>query len=215
MVRIHSNQQQANALATASPHFFHSPPPLPSDSFDDLSLVFDLAPVGLCITRNRILDRYNVAWSSMFGYNIEDLRGCSTAVLYPSQEEYEAIAIRSRPVFESAGFYQDDRIMKHRTDGLFWVHAIGRALDPVDPFSCVVWIFEDLSERRRVTPGLTRRERQIAQELLKGQTSKQIARALQISPRTVEAHRARLMQKMNATSASDMLTKLFGVTAAA
>ena len=41
-------------------------------------------------------------------------------------------------------------------------------------------------------PGLSARERQIVMHLGEGRTSKEIARMLTISPRTVEAYRARL-----------------------
>ena len=57
---------------------------------------------------------------------------------------------------------------------------------------------------------LTVREREIAQQLASGATSKQIARALDISPRTVEAHRARLMRKFGAATAGELVARLVG-----
>jgi len=72
------------------------------------------------------------------------------------------------------------------------------------------WVFEDLSTRWSVTAELTTREREIAQLLVMGKSSKVIGRELAISPRTVEAHRARLMNKMNATSVSQLVARLIG-----
>ena len=43
-----------------------------------------------------------------------------------------------------------------------------------------------------------------------GQTSKQIARVLDLSPRTVEAHRARLMTKHKAATQGELVAKLLG-----
>ncbi|OHB74581.1 MAG: DNA-binding response regulator, partial [Planctomycetes bacterium RBG_16_55_9] len=43
---------------------------------------------------------------------------------------------------------------------------------------------------------LSARERQVLQLLAEGKTTKQIARRLQISPKTVEAHRLRIMAKL-------------------
>jgi two-component system response regulator DctR len=43
---------------------------------------------------------------------------------------------------------------------------------------------------------LTGREREVLDQILSGLTSKEIARELGVSPRTVEAHRKNLLQKM-------------------
>lgn len=48
--------------------------------------------------------------------------------------------------------------------------------------------------------GLTRREREVLDLLVTGMTNKEIARLLQISHRTIEAHRANIMEKTKAKS---------------
>ena len=55
---------------------------------------------------------------------------------------------------------------------------------------------------------LTTRERQIVMHLGEGRTSKEIARTLAISPRTVEAYRARLMKKFGAGNVAELLSHL-------
>ena len=55
---------------------------------------------------------------------------------------------------------------------------------------------------------LTAREREIAALLMQGLTSKQIGRSLQISPRTVDVYRARLMRKYGAANISELVQKL-------
>lgn len=53
---------------------------------------------------------------------------------------------------------------------------------------------------------LTPRERQIMEFVVSDLTSKEIARQLKISPRTVEHHRAHVMLKMQATSLTELIT---------
>jgi len=52
---------------------------------------------------------------------------------------------------------------------------------------------------------LTSRERQVMELLLEGKQNKVIARELDISPRTVELHRAKVMKKLDAHSLSDII----------
>lgn len=51
---------------------------------------------------------------------------------------------------------------------------------------------ELLTRQRRLSP----REREIMQLMTKGMATKEIARVLNISPRTVDNHRSRIMHKM-------------------
>lgn len=52
---------------------------------------------------------------------------------------------------------------------------------------------------------LSLREKEILELVVAGQSSKEIARTLSISPKTVEAHRARLISKLGTKSAKDMM----------
>jgi two-component system, LuxR family, response regulator FixJ len=61
----------------------------------------------------------------------------------------------------------------------------------------------DVFQRCRAT--LTEREREVLEYLLAGRTSKEIARALTISPRTAEAHRRNLLHKFGVGSASELV----------
>jgi|SRR5258708_3616266 len=58
---------------------------------------------------------------------------------------------------------------------------------------------------------LTARERQVLEQLVAGRSNKLIAYELDISPRTVEIHRAHLMEKMQAKSVSDLVRMALAV----
>ncbi len=178
----------------------------------DYQLAFDLAPVGLVLSRNRAIVDCNQHVCEMFGAAREQLMGQSFKVLYPSAAEYERTGARLIPILNANGVYADDRIMKRVggrfKDDTFWCHVTGRTLNRDAPHEAGIWTFEDLSSRRPVTAELTAREREVAAHLMDGLTSKEIGRALGISHRTVEIYRARLMRKYKASTTADLVHKL-------
>ncbi len=183
---------------------------LPTTVLEDLLLAFDMAPVGLVVSRRRVVQSCNQAFTSMFGYPSGAMEGKSLACLYPSATEFEHIGDRALVVMSDKGSYSDDRIMRRADGKLFWCHVSGQTIDRSDPFSAAVWAFEDISERRPVTAELTAREREIAQFLVMGKTSKEIGKLLDVGYRTVEAHRARLMRKFGVTSSNELVARLVG-----
>lgn len=52
---------------------------------------------------------------------------------------------------------------------------------------------------------LTGRERDVLQQIARGASNKEAGRTLGISPRTVEVHRARIMDKLGAKNAADLM----------
>lgn len=181
-------------------------PPIPHP--DDLILAFDMAPVGLLVSRQRKVQSYNQAFGAMFGHAPETLAGQPLAQLYPSAEEYRHIGERAFEAMRDSGTYADDRIMRRADGRLFWCHVSGRAIDRADPFEKAVWAFEDLSAARPVSTAFTPREREIAPLLIAGKGNKEIAQVLRTSPRTVEAHRARMMRKLAVNSVAELVARL-------
>jgi two-component system, LuxR family, response regulator FixJ len=62
------------------------------------------------------------------------------------------------------------------------------------------------AEYDRRSASLTPREREVMDYVVVGQTSKEIARTLGVSPRTVEIHRTRVMDKMEAGSLAALVS---------
>ena len=174
----------------------------------DYRVAFDLAPVGLCVSRNRAIVDCNQQLCDMFGWAHDALVGQSFQVLYPSADEYERLGARMGPILNAKGHYADDRIMKRANGEVFWCHVTGRALNRAAPHAQGIWAFEDLSAQRPVKAELTAREREVAARLLDGLTSKEIGKTLAISHRTVEIYRARLMRKYRASTTADLVHKL-------
>jgi PAS domain S-box-containing protein len=174
----------------------------------DYRTAFELAPIGLVLSRQRLMVDVNREVLAMFGADRSQLVGQSFGVLYPTAEEFERTGERITARLDASGRYADDRVMKRMNGELFWCHVTGRALDPAAPHAAGIWSFEDLSSRRVLKVDLTPREREIAALLVDGLTSKGIGKRLTISPRTVDVYRARLMRKLGASGTTDLVHKL-------
>jgi PAS domain S-box-containing protein len=178
----------------------------------DYRTAFDLAPIGLVLSRQRQIVDCNQQALAMFGAKREQLVGRSFEVVYPTADEFERTGQRIIASLDAQGWYADDRVMK-RLDGplrgeLFWCHVSGRALDPSEPHAAGIWAFEDLSSKRKLKVEFTAREREIVALLIEGLTSKLIGKRLAISPRTVDVYRARLMRKVGAATTPELVNKL-------
>jgi PAS domain S-box-containing protein len=178
----------------------------------DYRTAFELAPVGLVLSRQRLIVDCNRELLAMFGAAREALVGASLEALYPTPAEFERTGRRIAASLDGNGWYADERVMKRvagmRGGELFWCRVSGRALDPAQPHAAGIWSFEDLSAKRPLQAALTAREREVAALLLEGLTSKLIGRRLAISPRTVDVHRARLMRKYDAATTPELVHRL-------
>ena len=56
---------------------------------------------------------------------------------------------------------------------------------------------------------LTRREQDVLAQIVAGSSSKEAGRQLGISPRTIEVHRTRIMEKFGAKNAADLVRMVY------
>ena len=176
---------------------------------DDVAVIgFDGAPVALCVTRQRVIAGCNQAFAGLFGYRIDELVGQSIALLYPSRQEFHSIGRRGYPRMQQGRRYQDERLMRRRDGELIWCRVSGLANDSSAPAREAVWAFEQIPHAARSTALLSPREREVVAQLAAGMTSKEIARLMSLSPRTVEMHRARLLRKLGVRSTAQLLATL-------
>ncbi len=173
-------------------------------------IAFDLAPIGVVLTENRIIKSCNQTFAHMFGYPREALLDQSFRMLYPSATEFDAIRDVGLQALKSTGQYSDERIM-HRRDGTpFWARVRVATPNPDHPLSRAVLSFADISGQRQEVE-LTPREKQVVMRLGQGHTSKEIARDLGLSPRTIDDYRARLLHKFKVRNLAELLSRIIGV----
>lgn len=174
------------------------------------TLAFDHAPVGLCILENRIIQRANLRFGEMFGIPPSECTARSIAGFYASDEDYQKLGQKVYASMAQTGRYHDERVMRRADGTLFWCRVRGQSTSPDNPFQKSVWSFADLSEDRPIV-ALTQREREVAILTCRGMTSKEIGLELDLSYRTVEEYRARLLRKFGARKLAELVAKLSGM----
>jgi PAS domain S-box-containing protein len=176
---------------------------------DELAaMAFRHAPLAMCVTRRLRIAACNHAFAALFGHPGEALLGRSIAMLYPSPQEFRRIGQLGYPRMLQGGHYADERLMRHADGHLFWCRARGRATHPRAPAREAVWTFEPAHAAQSQVERLSPREREVVTRVAAGLTSKEIARELGISPRTVEMHRARVLRKLGVQSTPQLLAAL-------
>jgi hypothetical protein len=114
-----------------------------------LRSVFQAAPIGICIMKNRVYQSANTFWSESFGYPEQNIIGKSTRMLYPSDEEYERVGQAIYGPLQERGVARAETRLR-RSDGVFRDVVLTAAfLRAEDPTAGTVVLVEDVTERKR------------------------------------------------------------------
>jgi PAS domain S-box-containing protein len=187
-----------------------TPFPLPRDPE---RLAFQHAPDATLILSDRIILHASLRVEAVFGWTPRELEGQSVRMLYPGQTDYEVIGARARKALQDQPVYHDERFMRRKDGQVVWMEGRGAALDRNDPQRLAIWTYRPLEGGEGPDNQLTPAEKRVARYLVNGFTSKEIAQALECSPRTVEVHRANMIRKMMVRNSSELVSRLLAAAA--
>lgn len=169
---------------------------------------WDQAPIGLVLSEQRVIRACNETFAQMVGRQRALLIGQSFRVLYASDQEFDTLRDVGMAALLRGGTYSDERMMQRADGATYWVRFRARTLTPKAPLDRVVMSYAPLGQAE--TSPLTPRERDVVAGLARGLTSKEIARSLGLSPRSIEDVRARLLRKHSVRNAAELIRRLTG-----
>jgi hypothetical protein len=190
-----------------------------ADSDETLFASIEYTPVATIITNPRLPDNPIVAVNEPFlkltGYSREEVMGRNCRFLAGPETEQRGSAILRQAIAEARPTLTE--LLNYRRDGTTFRNAV--MIAPIFGASGKVLFFlgsqmdvtgdteaPAVDRRRRASEqvdGLTRRQRQVLQEMTLGYRNKQIAIRLGISEKTVKMHRASLLTKLGAATSAD------------
>lgn len=129
-------------------------------------MIFDNAAVGIMYVEDRVVARCNRKLEEIFGYGTGEMLGLTTQQLHPSQESYDDLGIRAREPIRRGEVFSTECGAKRKDGSCFWVRITGhRAPHSGERFD-VVWIFEDVTQRREAEEALRRAKDELEQRVL-------------------------------------------------
>jgi len=136
----------------------------------------DNVVVGIAFVRDRKVARCNQRFEEMIGFAPGEAAGMSVRELYFTEEQFSS-AGRNYVELDAGRSSSREHWLRRRDGSGFWCRVSGRAVHPGDPARGYVWLFEDITDRKRADEDIQRMVRE--QELILDNASVGIAFARQ------------------------------------
>ena len=117
---------------------------------DEQQLIFDNVNVGIAWVRDRHIVKCNQRLADLFlTGSAEQLAGQSTRIFQNSEHEWRLMGERIYEDLELRGSTQAEFEMLRADGSTIWVMLTGRPLDPTCVQDGSIWVYTDITERRR------------------------------------------------------------------
>ena len=119
------------------------------ESETTLRSIFLAAPIGIGLTRRRVMEWANQQMTQLIGYTEEEYTGQSTRLLYESEQEFQRVGRQLNAGITACGVgFVETRLV--RKDGsTFDANLYVSPLDPAVPESDAIVMISDVTEKKR------------------------------------------------------------------
>jgi PAS domain S-box-containing protein len=137
-----------------------------------LQTLLSVSPVAIAFTVGNRIVWANDSMERMFGWNLFELTGHGAGiglhadpqnatgapieVLFGSREEWRRLARIVYAVLAEGGIYDGELTMHHRHGHAVPVRLVGKAIDPGDTHSGVIWLAQDITAQKQAEAQLRR-----------------------------------------------------------
>ena len=125
------------------------------NSFAEQQAILKNVQVGVVFIRERVIQLVNRHAEHIFGYQPGEMHGHLSREIFLSDEQFVEVGTRAYAAIASPGGSYEDELRLKRHDGeAFWARMRGCALDLRASQAGSIWVFEDITEQRRISEQL-------------------------------------------------------------
>jgi diguanylate cyclase (GGDEF)-like protein/PAS domain S-box-containing protein len=135
-------------------------------ALDEQEMIFSNAAVGIMFVRERTVQRCNRRLEEIVGYDRGELSGRSTRIFFGDEVEYMENAARAYAVIDREGTYVNESRLLRKDGSRVWVRVTARRVADRSAGFNVIWIFEDITERRQAQEDLLRARDELEQRVI-------------------------------------------------
>ncbi len=143
----------------------------------DQETIFNNAAVGILYARARVIVRANRRLEEIFRYAPGKMIGRSIREFHVSEESYQQLTARARDILWRGETFVTEWEMRRQDGSHFWVRLTGhREANAGDRFD-VIWIIEDITDRRRAQEELLQAREELEQRVVERTAELSLANA--------------------------------------
>lgn len=113
------------------------------------STILENSTIGIIFLKNRKIVWTNSRFKEIFKITSEKIEGMDTINFYADEKDYWEVGSRAYSVLAQGKKAELEIEMKKMDGSKFWIRLEGKALDYNRPQEGTIWIFEDITERKK------------------------------------------------------------------
>ncbi len=126
--------------------------------------ILDNSLVCIVLVKKRVIQWVNSFTETLFGYTAAELIGRDTQFIYKYIEDYHRVASEAIPVLLKGKNYISEYAYKRKDGKTLWCIVSARALNPANLDEGVVYIINDITQRKKAEENLLKLNEKLEQQ---------------------------------------------------
>ncbi len=125
--------------------------------------LLDNALAGIAFQRHQVIERCNVSYERILGYEAGELLGQPTRIVFFSDKEYQNRARRLEQVLARGAPFVGERRYRRKDGSAVWCSANVKLIDVQHPEEGMVVVFQDITARKEAERALRQANRELTE----------------------------------------------------